>query len=192
MPQRLALGEGSLNGTKPNKKDHHTGSMHPKSLSGSVSSLPDRLENNDSRSHPSIESRKSCSCEHITSLTPCEHDDCICEICGESLETRFGKMDGHKMASFYKLWDRPSRQDVVSRSLERPRSLERADKYRDCGCYTRTYLRKEQKWCTKPNSLHWRPDYKLSVRKWPWTCAMDKMLILSIIKCQYFSYHLCG
>lgn len=175
MPQCLALGEGNLIGTKSNKKDHHTSStdslyreiirkkMHPKSLSGSVSSLPDRLDENDSRSHSSMESKKSCSCEHIRSSTPCEHDDCICEICGESLEKRFGKMDGHKMASFYKLWDRPSRQDVVSRPLERPRSLERVDKYRDCGCYTRTYLRKEQKWCTKPHSLHWRPDYKLSV-----------------------------
>lgn len=135
MPQCLALGEGSLIGTKSNKKDHHTSStdslyreiirkkMHPKSLSGSVSSLPDRLDENDSRSHSSMESKKSCSCEHIRSSTPCEHDDCICEICGESLEKRFGKMDGHKMASFYKLWDRPSRQDVVSRPWKDPGPL---------------------------------------------------------------------
>lgn len=113
----MVLGEGNLIGMKLNKKDYYISfmdflyweiickKMYLKFFSGFVFFFLDCLGENDSWFYFSMEFKKLCFCEYIRLLMLCEYDDCICEICDELFEKCFGKMDGYKMVSFYKLWD---------------------------------------------------------------------------------------
>lgn len=156
MPQRLLPPRGALEDVRKNKREHQRSpinvsyretlarKIHAKDLmTSSTSSILRRLDEKDNQCIRCQQSGKSNSCDQLQNSTSCFHDDCRCSICGESFETQFGIMDGLKLGSFYRLWDRPSKQGAIRCPLQRPRSLERTDKYRDCGCYTRAYLKRE-------------------------------------------------